>query len=127
MKFENFYVLVSSLWDTFVVFILTYLYSPESLRYFYIVIPMNILLFYWILSKNEYVRDKKKSASDSSIALGIFLLYSLIVFSIVKESFRANFFAYSLPFLILIFSLIFLYRKYYLPEEVKPKNENEQP
>ena len=123
MKFENFYVLVSSLWDTFVVFILTYLYSPESLRYFYIVIPMNILLFYWILSKNEYVRDKKKSASDSSIALGIFLLYSLIVFSIVKESFRTNFLVYSLPFLILEFILILLYRKYYLPAEVKTRNE----
>ena len=127
MKFENSYVLVSSLWNTFVVSMLTYLYSPKSLRYFYVFIPIYAILFYWILSKNEYVRYKKKSARDSSIALGIFLLYSLIVFSIVKESFRENFLAYSLPFLILEFGLILLYRKYYLPEDVEPKNENERP
>ncbi len=126
MKSENFYIIIFSLWATFVVSVLAYLYNADSLRYYYIFIPIYIILFYLVLSKNTQIQHKKKSAIYSSIALGIFLIYSLIVFYITKESFRTKFFVYALPFLILEFGLMFLYRRYRPLKGMKTNHETKQ-
>ena len=118
MKSERSCLLLSSLWISLATLALMHLYSSESIDYWYVYFPIYLIVYYFIL-KNNYIKDKTKSAIVTDFSFGIVILYFSILYYISKDSFRENFFAYSLVFLVLLIGFIFLYRNYYFHKGMK--------